>query len=345
MNELVLYRKYRPEKFDDVVGQKHIIEVLEAQLKVKAPAHAYLFAGSRGTGKTSVARIFAKEIGAGWKDIQEIDAASNTGVDDIKAILENVNVLPFESPYRVYIIDEVHMLSKHAFNALLKTLEEPPKHVIFILATTEEHKLPETVISRCQSFKFKRPTEDELRRRIAHIAKKEGYAIDQHSLSLIALLGEGSFRDAIGVLQKVISVSKNKKILVEEVEKITGAPPITLVGDLIGGVLDGKTNRAIEIISVVQEKNLDIKIFAKLLLHNIRYAMLLLYAPELRKEIESRVTDSEMKFLEEASRHKNAKILPIFLKELLFVYDDIDRAYIKALPLELAILKILENKA
>ena len=340
MSEVALYRKYRPESFKDVVGQEHIIQVLEAQIKSETPAHAYLFAGSRGTGKTTLARIVAKELGSDWKDIQEIDAASNTGVDDIKAILENVFVLPFESKYRVYIIDEVHMLSKHAFNALLKTLEEPPKHVIFILATTEEHKLPETVISRCQSFKFKRPTESELRDRLSYIAKKEGYAVDQASLSLIALLGEGSFRDAIGILEQVISVSKDKKVTIDEVEKITGAPSITLVHDLIKEVLDQSTDKALEILYKVQSKNLEVKIFAKLLLQTIRYTMLVAYAPELKKEISGRVTDPDMKFFEEISKHPNAKILPAFLKEIIATYGDIDNAYIKSLPLELAITKV-----
>src|SRR3989344_4156987 len=154
--QVALYRKYRPTKFEDVIGQTHIISVLENEIKADRVSHAYLFSGSRGTGKTSVARIFASTLGVNPEDIYEIDAASNRGIDDIRAIRESVHTLPYSSKYKIYIVDEVHMLTKEAFNALLKTLEEPPAHVIFILATTEPHKLLDTVISRCEHFTFKR---------------------------------------------------------------------------------------------------------------------------------------------------------------------------------------------
>src|SRR5947199_39679 len=153
-----LYRAYRPSTFADVVGQDQVTKPLEEQLRGKTAGHAYLFAGSRGLGKTSVARIFARELGATSKDLYEIDAASNNTVDDIRALTENVYTLPFESPYKVYILDEAHMLSKGAWNAFLKTLEEPPAHAIFILATTELNRVPETVQSRCQVFVFHKPT-------------------------------------------------------------------------------------------------------------------------------------------------------------------------------------------
>ena len=152
--DLALYRKYRPQNFKEVLGQEQVTKVLEGAISLGRIAHAYLFAGSRGTGKTSVARIFAHSIGTVAEDTYEIDAASNTGVDDVRALNESVSVLPFSSKYKVYIIDEVHMLSKSAFNALLKTLEEPPSYVVFILATTELHKIPETILSRCQRYIF-----------------------------------------------------------------------------------------------------------------------------------------------------------------------------------------------
>ena len=208
MSEVALYRKYRPEKFTEVLGQEHIIGVLEGALKEDSISHAYLFAGSRGTGKTSIARILARETGCSDKDLYEIDAASNRGIDDIRELRESVHTLPFESPYKVYIIDEVHMLTKEAFNALLKTLEEPPKHVIFILATTEFEKLPETIVSRCQSFSFKKPSTPVLKEMVVKVAKKEGYVLEQASADLIAILSEGSFRDAQGILQKTIASSK-----------------------------------------------------------------------------------------------------------------------------------------
>src|SRR3989338_3318843 len=235
MHDLALYRKYRPSKFSEVLGQNHIVDVLESSVETNKVSHAYLFVGSRGTGKTSVARIFAREIGVSDNDLYEIDAASNRGIEDIKALREGVRVLPFDSKYKVYIIDEVHMLSKDAWGALLKTLEEPPKHAIFILATTEFHKVPDTIISRCQVFTFRKASDAILKKMLLEVAQKEGYELDSGSAELLAILGDGSFRDALGTLQKVLNFSgspglpaqagkggKLKKIKREEIEKITG---------------------------------------------------------------------------------------------------------------------------
>ena len=158
----VLYRKYRPQTFQDVIGQHHIVKVLEGSIKLGNVAHAYLFSGPRGTGKTSVARIFSREIGTSPNDLIEMDAASQTSVNDVRALSESVHTLPYESKYKVYILDEAHMLSRSAFNALLKTLEEPPSHVVFILATTEAHKLPKTIISRCVTVTFSKATRADL---------------------------------------------------------------------------------------------------------------------------------------------------------------------------------------
>lgn len=204
-----LYRKYRPGQWSEVIGQDHIVQSLQAEVaKVSGgarPHHAYLFAGTRGTGKTTIARIFAAEIGTAPEDIYEIDAASNTSVEDIRVLTEGVHALPLMSAYKVYILDEVHMLSKSAFNAFLKTLEEPPKHVIFILATTELHKIPETIISRCQVFHFNTPAHDTLSRVIAHVAKKEGIALSPQAAQLVATVARGSFRDALSALQGVVA--------------------------------------------------------------------------------------------------------------------------------------------
>src|SRR3989344_5427874 len=203
--EGVLYRKYRPQKFSDVIGQSHIVQVLEGAIKLGNISHAYLFSGARGTGKTSVARILSREIGTSPNDLVEMDAASNRGIDDVREIRESVNTLPFESKYKVYIIDEVHMLTKEAWNAFLKTLEEPPSHVVFILATTELEKVPDTVISRCQTFSFKQPNQAMLKEFALSVAKREGATLELAATELVALIGDGSYRDVHGILEKVLS--------------------------------------------------------------------------------------------------------------------------------------------
>ena len=204
-----LYRKYRPQTFNDIVGQNHIVSVLKNAIDRDQISHAYLFYGSRGTGKTSIAKIFANEVNSNEVyqkenvDIIEIDAASNNGVDEVRDIKEAIKFLPTEGKYKVYIIDEVHMLTTAAFNALLKTLEEPPAHVIFILATTEIHKIPATILSRCQRFEFKNLSQDQLIDRLKYIAKEENLVIEEAAIEKIATLAKGGLRDAISILDQV----------------------------------------------------------------------------------------------------------------------------------------------
>ena len=341
MSEFALYRKYRPEKFTEVLGQEHIIGVLEGALKEDSISHAYLFAGSRGTGKTSIARILARETGCSDKDLYEIDAASNRGIDDIRELRESVHTLPFESPYKVYIIDEVHMLTKEAFNALLKTLEEPPKHVIFILATTEFEKLPETIVSRCQSFSFKKPSTPVLKEMVVKVAKKEGYVLEQASADLIALLSEGSFRDAQGILQKTIASSKDKKISIKEVERVTGAPKSTLVNSIISAIEEKDLEKSLKTIHEASENNIDMKVFLKMILQKIRSVLLLRYAPTMKKDIEDQFSDEDFKFIKALSDKKDSAVNSSLLKELLIAYSESGRSYIPQLPLELALVKLL----
>ena len=209
-----LYRKYRPQTFNDIVGQNHIVSVLKNAIDKDQISHAYLFYGSRGTGKTSMAKIFANEVNNNEVyqkenvDIIEIDAASNNGVDEVRDIKEAIKFLPTEGKYKVYIIDEVHMLTTAAFNALLKTLEEPPAHVIFILATTEIHKIPATILSRCQRFEFKNLSQDQLIDRLRYIAKEENLVIEEAAIEKIATLAKGGLRDAISILDQVSNYSE-----------------------------------------------------------------------------------------------------------------------------------------
>lgn len=223
IQHLALYRKYRPQSFDDVVGQEQLVTLLTSTIKQKKIGHAYLFCGSRGTGKTTVARIFARDIGCNPEDIIEIDAASNRGIDEIRELREAVRTSPFSSPYKVYIVDEAHMLTKEAANALLKTLEEPPSHVIFILATTDPDKLPQTIVSRCQKIIFKQPDIVTLRDRIIHVATQEGKKITEESGELLARHGKGSYRDALGMLEQVLAISK-KDIAHTDVVNLLGTP-------------------------------------------------------------------------------------------------------------------------
>lgn len=207
---LALYRKYRPQTFDDVVGQEHIVTLLQNAMKHNKVTHAYLFCGGRGTGKTTVARIFARDIGCHDEDIIELDAASNRGIDEVRELRDAVRTAPFSSPYKVYIIDEAHMLTKEAANALLKTLEEPPAHVIFILATTDPEKLPATIVSRCQKVIFKQPDIATLANRLSHVAKSEGLLLEEEAAHLIASHGKGSYRDALGALEQMFTIFPKK---------------------------------------------------------------------------------------------------------------------------------------
>jgi DNA polymerase-3 subunit gamma/tau len=337
-----LYRAYRPQSFDDVRGQEHVVNTLKAAIKNKKTAHAYLFSGGRGTGKTSVARILARELGVSDKDLYEIDAASNTGVDNIRELREGVQTMPFESPYKFYIIDEAHMLSRAAWNAFLKTLEEPPEHAIFVLATTELEKVPDTIQSRCEVYTFKQPTRAMLAETVADIAQKEGYSLEQSAAELIALLAEGAFRDALSILQKVLAVSEDKKIDVAEVEAVSGAPRGEIVRQLLSAVAKKDLPAGLGTIQRAIAENMDARTFAKLLIHRMRVVLLLRFAPDLAEVLSKELTEADLALARELS--KEPGVNSDTLRALLEAYSRMAYAAVPALPLELALIDICAAK-
>ena len=273
-----LYRKYRPTTFSDVVGQEHITNTLTGSLMAGKTSHAYLFTGTRGTGKTTCAKILAKAVccenpingepcgeceackiiaEGNTTDINEIDAASNNGVNDIRDLKEQVSFLPSSLKYRVYIIDEVHMLSTAAFNALLKTLEEPPAHVVFVLATTEVHKLPATILSRCQRFDFKRLEPETIVKRINYIAEKEGFTITDAAAMLVASLADGGMRDALSILDQCSAASQSiDEAVIRDVCGIAGNENIFA---LVKAINAGDTAAAIKTVDILYRNSVDMK--------------------------------------------------------------------------------------
>lgn len=341
-SQQVLYRKYRPQSFDQVFGQDHIVKVLEGSLELGNIGHAYLFSGPRGTGKTTMARLLAEELKCSETDIIEIDAASNRGIDDIRQLREGIHSLPFSSPYKMYIIDEVHMLTKEAFNALLKTLEEPPAHVIFILATTELHKVLPTVISRCQSFVFKSPTQTVLKEMIQGIVDKEGFTIDAGSLELIALLGNGSFRDAQGVLQKLMSYSKDKHITREETELVTGAPSSSLITGMLTAVNEKDLAKAIGVLKQAEEENIDPYILIQMLVQSVRHILFIRFSPEQKKHLQEHLDSELFETYSQLAGEKN-NINSALLTALLHAHQNMHVSFSKYFALELALIEFLES--
>jgi DNA polymerase III subunit gamma/tau len=285
-----LYRKWRPHNFDDVVGQDHVSTTLKNQIATGRVGHAYLFVGSRGCGKTTSARILAAEVNiAGLDpkdakrigdavadgralDVIEIDAASHTGVDAMREIIEKVNFSPSELRYKVYIIDEVHMLSTAAFNALLKTLEEPPSHAIFILATTDPQKIPATVLSRCQRFTFKRVPVDKIVGRLQFICKEEKFEADEHALKLIARHATGALRDAVSLLDQ-LSSANSARITVNDVREALGATDGATVSALTEGIIAQSISAGFEAIQAAVDQGSDARQIARQMVEHLRALM------------------------------------------------------------------------
>lgn len=274
-----LYRKYRSKSLNEIVGQEHITATLQRELETGRISHAYLFTGPRGVGKTSVARILAHAInklpyteGDNHLDIIEIDAASNRRIDEIRELRDKVNIAPASARYKVYIIDEVHMLTKEAFNALLKTLEEPPAHVVFILATTEAYKLPETIVSRTQRFSFRPVPMELVVKHLKQLAEKEKITIDNDALTLLAERGEGSLRDSIGLLDQAGNTAGN--VTRQTVEQMLGLAPDRQIADLQASLIQGDSNALVSGLATLYEQGLEAAMIAMQLGERLRRELL-----------------------------------------------------------------------
>jgi DNA polymerase III subunit gamma/tau len=357
----VLYRKYRPISFDEVVGQEHIIKTIKNSIKNGKVAHAYLFSGPRGIGKTTIARILAKTVNCqdqkngnpcnkcevcksinqnNFLDMVEIDAATHTQVDKMRDIIEKINFAPSIGKYKVYIIDEVHMLSKGAFNALLKTLEEPPKHVIFILATTEIHKIPATIISRCQRFDFHRIKVSEISECLSGIAKKEGVEVEKGVLDFIAINSNGGLRDSESLFGQILSLETDNKITLAEVQNILSVADISIAVKIINLILERKYSEAIEYINEITDGGYDLEQFAGSVVEYARKLMLIKISPAMEEHFSSEMTEEQILQLKEISSKaaiaQVIKIIQVFIKSA----QDIKSSLIPQLPLELAIAQI-----
>lgn len=336
-----LYRTYRPLSFSEVRGQEEIVSVLEAAIEQNKIGHAYLFAGSRGTGKTTMARILARSLGTSEKDIYEIDAASNRQVEDARALREGVSTMPFDSKYKFYILDEVHMLTKEAFNTLLKTLEEPPEHAIFVLATTELDRVPETIQSRCQVFRFKRATRETLKKLVLDVTKKEKTTISPASAELVALMGEGSFRDTLSILQKVLTVSRDANLSDEEVAKVVGAPSGRVVNSFLSALAAGDIAQALGAFHEGSTDSTAPKVFILLAVEKVRAVLLLRFAPALKAELLEQFGQDDLDLLTKFSGKEGSSINASLLSELITALIETPRAPLPQIPLELALYRTL----
>lgn len=341
---MALYRAYRPGAFDEVRGQDEVVSVLRAAVEQGKTAHAYLFAGGRGTGKTSMARILAAALGTTPEDIYEMDAASNRGIDEIRELRDNVATLPFNSVYKFYIIDEAHALTKDAWGALLKTLEEPPQHVKFVLATTELDRVPETIRSRCQVFQFKKPSHDILKKLVLDVAKKEDVAITPAGAELVALMGDGSFRDTLGILQKVFTVSADKKLTEDEVARVVGAPPAQVVNVFLEALAEKKIDRALATLHEAVAGGAEPAVFVLLAVTKVRAILLLRFAPELVANVGEQFGPDDLALLKELAGKQGVAINAAVLAELITALLEMRRAPIPQIPLELALFRMLGSQ-
>ena len=354
-----LYRKFRPTTFADVVGQEHITKTLRNQIIADRVGHAYLFNGGRGTGKTSSAKILARAINClnpkdgepcneceicrgalngSLTDIVEMDAASNNSVEDIRSIREEVNFLPTKAKYRVYIIDEVHMLSPGAFNALLKTLEEPPEHVKFILATTEPKKLPATILSRCQRFDFKRISNEDIIKRLKVVCNESNIEITDSALNIIAVLSEGAMRDALSILERCIQDGENK-IDEDKIKDLVGIPKIAFVNSITEAIIDYDIDKALKSMDDILNEGKDLNNF---LWEIIKYIKdILIYKSSKKADLYS---EDEIANINAISEKVTKEKLVNLIYELSKLETDMKWSTQKTIMFQAGIIKLCSNE-
>lgn len=351
-----LYRRFRPQKFSEIYGQEHIVKTLQNQIIAGRVGHAYLFTGCRGCGKTTSAKILARAINClnpvngepcnecsvckaalneTLTDIVEMDAASNNGVDDVRAIRDEVNFLPTVAKYRVYIIDEVHMLSTGAFNALLKTLEEPPKHVKFILATTEPHKLPITILSRCQRFDFKAIDKGKIVDNLKSICEKCNYEFDEAAMELIAELSEGAMRDALSILERCLQDSE-KKITLDKVKELVGIPEITKIFNIVEAIFNRDIDNVILLSNEIVNSGVDIDNF---LFEIIRFLRdILVY--KVGVKLSNSYTENDLKEIDKIIEHKTKEELIFLIEKISKIENKIKNSLQKSIVFQTELMML-----
>ena len=360
MSYVALYRKFRPQTFSQVKGQDHVVLTLTNQIKNNRAGHAYLFTGTRGTGKTSVAKIFAKAVNClhpvdgepcnecehckaimagNFMDVVEIDAASNTGVDDIRRVIEEIQYTPAKGRYKVYIIDEAHMLSGSAANAFLKTLEEPPEYVIFILATTEPHKLPVTILSRCQRYDFKRISVDTIAQNLSALLDSEGVESEEKAVKYIARAADGSMRDAISLLDKCIAFNLGEKLTYANVLSTLGTVDVETFSRLFRAISKGDVALALTTIEETIDAGKDISQFVSDFTVYIRNLLLVNVSGGLNMQIMG-VGDENRALLEEDASLSEAQVLLRYIRILSELLNNIRYSAGKQILLEVAVIQM-----
>lgn len=371
MSNLVLYRKYRPQTFAEIIGQEHVVQTLTNAISSGMVSHAYLFSGPRGSGKTTLARLLAKavncrnhkdsefepcdkcssclEIKQGNSlDLIEIDAASHRGIDEIRELRDGIKFAPVKEKYKVFVIDECHQLTREAVNALLKTLEEPPSHAIFVLATTEIHKMIPTIISRCQRFDFRKLTLPEIIKRLDIISKKEKAKIDRPALELIALNSGGSIRDAESLLDQALTftgtLGREGIIKTEDIKDLLGLADINLISQFVDFISEKSEEKAIKFLEETFEKGYDPQEFAKALIRYLRQTMLLKINPNPMNPVIIGLTKEEQEKIQTQTEKFSSQELQHILNLFLDAENKMKYSSIPQLPLELAIVDIIHQE-